>query len=125
MLDLPKRETFGIVFHTVRRELWRPWVQALRDGRGGRFTFCRAMAYRTVLPIQLDGGDEIFVVQRDRIGTLSLATQSCIQRRSCGPRLQPSGSGVRIPGNDAIPRDEIPAYQSDDDSRQDRRTRML
>jgi phage terminase large subunit-like protein len=23
MLDFPKGETFGIVFHTVRRELWR------------------------------------------------------------------------------------------------------
>jgi hypothetical protein len=70
---LAKGETFGIVFHTVRRELWRPWVQALRDGRGGGFSLCRAVADCAVLPIKFDCGDEIFVGHSDRIGARSNA----------------------------------------------------
>src|SRR6516164_3310070 len=119
MLDFPKGETFGIVFHTVRRELWRPGVKTFRDRRGRGFALCRAMADRAALPIELDGGDEIFVGHRDRIGALSLAMQGGIQRCLCRPSFQPRRGAVRIRRNDTVAQDEIPAHQCNDDSHHD------
>jgi len=74
MLDLPEREGFGIVFHPVCRQLRRLRVKALRNRRGRWISLRRAVADRAVLPVKLDGGNEIFVGQTDRIGALSFTT---------------------------------------------------
>src|SRR5262249_5279709 len=95
-LIFQKGEGFGIVFHAVCRQLWRLRIKALRNRRGRWISLCSAVADRAVLPVKLDGGNEIFVGQSDRIGALSLATQGRVQRCLCRPRFQPRGGGISI-----------------------------